>query len=67
MSYQRGGKSLQRYIIKNEMFRVFFILLFSRLLQSGSEPGLSLSLRVGSCLSLACQDVGEPDERVVVV
>ena len=43
MSYQRGGKSLQRCRIKKEMFRMFFISLFSRLLQSGSGP-LSLSL-----------------------
>ena len=34
-----------------------FTLLLSHLLQSGSEPGLSLSLRVGLCLSLACQPV----------
>ena len=42
-------------------------LLLSRLLQSGSEPGLSLSLRVGPCLSLACQAHSRPGRPVVVV
>ena len=45
---------------------MFFIWLLSHLLQSGSEPRPSLSLRVGPCLSLACQDVSEPDPLVVV-
>ena len=42
-----------------------FILLLSHLLQSGGEPGLSLS-ESGPVLSLACQDVGEPDKLVFV-
>ena len=42
-------------------------LLLSRLLHSGSEPGLPLSLREGPCLSLTCRNGGEPNELVVFV
>ena len=42
------------------------ILLLSRLLQSGSEPDFPVSLREGPGLSLACQDVDEPDKLVLV-
>src|SRR4029434_6912790 len=58
-------RSLNFYLYKPCV--MCLILLLSCLLQSGSKPRLPLSLREGPCFSLVCQDVGEPDELVVVV
>src|SRR4029434_3307605 len=43
------------------------ILLLSRLMQSGSNPGIPLFLREGPCFSLTCRDVGDLNKLVVVV